>query len=98
MCGDPANKNPGATAIATGAEDVLDGVYCADENSTLGPILQTHWPLPPLLSVMEEAREWAAWAPPFQVEALALACYEQLPQERRICLITYLRDRVEVRA
>ena len=43
---------------------------------------------------MEEARERAAFAPEVQVEALALACYEQLPQDRRISLVRHLRDRV----
>ena len=36
-------KNPGATAIATGAKDVVEGVSFNVEITTLYPILQRHW-------------------------------------------------------
>ena len=38
-----ANENPGATAIATGAKDVVEGVCSLPEYTALFPILAMHW-------------------------------------------------------
>lgn len=37
------NENPGATAIATGAKDVVECVCCPGEYIALFPILAMHW-------------------------------------------------------
>ncbi len=37
------NENPGATAIATGAKDVVEGVYLGGEYIAGFPILAMHW-------------------------------------------------------
>lgn len=90
-----ANENAAGTGIPSGVKkDVVEPVSDRWEDTIPGPILQVHWPLPALLNVLDEARDWAAFAPDAQVEALALACYEQLPKERRIDLVRYLRDQV----
>lgn len=36
-------KNPGATAIAAGAKDVVEGVCFEAKITKLYPILQRHW-------------------------------------------------------
>ncbi len=38
-----ANESPGATAIATGAKDVVEGVCSGVECTALFPILAMHW-------------------------------------------------------
>ncbi|MEC3861196.1 hypothetical protein VK792_07865 [Mesobacterium sp. TK19101] len=38
-----ANENPGATAIATGAKDVVEGVNSCREYIAAFPILAMHW-------------------------------------------------------
>ncbi|MCB1407675.1 MAG: hypothetical protein KDK01_15830, partial [Rhodobacteraceae bacterium] len=40
---DLTNENPGATAIATGAKDVVEGVCSLTEYTALFPILAMHW-------------------------------------------------------
>ncbi|WP_295544484.1 hypothetical protein [uncultured Thiohalocapsa sp.] len=40
---DKANENPGATAIATGAKDVVEGVCSLPEYTALFPLLAMHW-------------------------------------------------------
>lgn len=42
-CDDLTNEIPGATAIATGAKDVVESVCIEVEITTLYPILQRHW-------------------------------------------------------
>ena len=37
------NENPGATAIASGAKDVVQGVYSCGEYIAAFPILAMHW-------------------------------------------------------
>ncbi|WP_424991453.1 hypothetical protein [Fluviibacterium sp. S390] len=37
------NENPGATAIATGAKDVVEGVYLCGDHIAAFPILAMHW-------------------------------------------------------
>lgn len=37
------DKNPGATAIASGAKDVIEGVYLCGEYIATFPILAMHW-------------------------------------------------------
>jgi hypothetical protein len=37
------NENPSATAIATGVQDVVEGVSFFREHSALFPILAIHW-------------------------------------------------------
>ncbi|WP_436398614.1 hypothetical protein [Roseobacter sp. S98] len=43
ISGENQNENPGATAIATGAEDVLEGVCICGDYIACFPILATHW-------------------------------------------------------
>lgn len=47
-------------------------------------------PLPPFISIMEEARDWAAWAIPAERKAYALACYETLTQAEQAAFLAHI--------
>ena len=50
-------------------------------------------PIPPLLSVMDEARSWAEWATPVEHKAYALACYSAMPPKAQAGFLAHVMGR-----
>lgn len=50
-------------------------------------------PLPPLTTVVEEARDWARFSPPAAVEAWISVLYAALPARRRLAFLRWASDR-----
>lgn len=50
-------------------------------------------PIPPLMNAMEEARDWAAWATPFEVKAYCLACFQAMPPKDQAGFLAYVTGR-----
>ncbi len=50
-------------------------------------------PIPPLLNAMEEAKNWAALATPFEVKAYCLACYEAMEPKSQAGFIAHVTGR-----
>ncbi|ARO13375.1 hypothetical protein BVG79_00013 [Ketogulonicigenium robustum] len=50
-------------------------------------------PIPPLMNALDEARNWAAWATPFEVKAYALACFEALPPKAQAGFLAHVTGR-----
>lgn len=48
------------------------------------------WPVPPLLSIMDEACGWADYAARAERKAYALACYTRMPQTDRAAFLAYV--------
>lgn len=48
------------------------------------------WPVPPLLSVMDEASFWADFATGAERKAYALACYTRMPAADRAAFLAYV--------
>lgn len=60
--------------------DALDGLRCAP-------------PIPPLLNALEEAKEWAEHAAPFEIKAYCLACYNAMPPKSQAGFIQHVKGR-----
>ena len=47
-------------------------------------------PQPPLLGVMDAARDWADWASVTELKAYALACYHRMRPADRVAFLAYV--------
>lgn len=50
-------------------------------------------PIPPLLNAMDEARDWAEWATPFERKAYCLACFNAMPPKDQAGFLAYVTRR-----
>ena len=46
-------------------------------------------PLPPLFDAMDHARDWVAYTSPAMRDAIAAACYEAMPPDRRAAFLAW---------
>lgn len=48
------------------------------------------WPVPPLLSIMDEASFWADLALPQELDAYAVACVSRMAPKRKAAFLAYV--------
>ncbi len=50
-------------------------------------------PLPPFLGAMDEARDWAAWATPTELDAYCLAAFQRMAPDRQAAFLRFVQRR-----
>lgn len=90
-----ADRNPAAAAYVAFGRAVADlppeGRMIALERAF--EVMRAGEPIPALINIMAEARDWAAWASRSELKAYALASFERLTLADRTAFLSHVSGR-----